>query len=177
MASEDQSNLFGVTVNNSLTRKEAQGLVEQGKYDTLVFVPRDFNLSSEGGKLKVLVDPAKSQQLGGAVLEGIRGVVARLQGGATPVEASEPYGDLRYIDFLAPAIIVMTIFFRAGQGTGRALAGEKREGTLDRLAMTPASANDIVAGKTTYAVSVQLIRAFIIILAISFIFNVAMNGS
>ncbi len=177
LASENRSNMFEVTINNDLSKEEAQTLVEKGRYDAVALVPDNFSISSNIGNIEVLADPTKSQQMRSRVFEGIKSVVTELRGGDPPVEASQAYGDLEYMDFLAPAIIVLTIFFGAGQGTGRALAGEKEEGTMDRLAMTPASSNDIIAGKTAYSVAVQLIRAFIIIFAISFIFNVAMNGS
>lgn len=187
--SGSEAELFNVTIDDQISRYEAKEKVEMGKYDALVFVPKNFAFNTgsitQGGiptqteseNIGVLVDPTTSQQARSAVLNGIQSIVSRIQGGSPPVEVSGDYGDLDYIDFLAPAIIVLTIFFGASQGTGRALAGEKEEGTLDRLAMTPASANDIIAGKTSYAVATQLIRAAIIILAVSLLFSVAMNGS
>ncbi len=178
ISSGENSDLFEVHVNSELGLIEAKELMEKGEYDAVVYVPESFSIKNlESGKISVLVDPTKSQQVRASVMEGVKNIADRLQGGLPPVKASEQYGDLDYIDFLAPAIIVLTIFFGAAQGTGRALAGEKEEGTLDRLAMTPASANDIIAGKTTFAIATQLIRSVIIILFISLLFGVAMNGS
>ncbi len=175
---ENNSDLLNVTINPDLSKEEARKKMEQGKYDAFVYVPAGFDLNSPSSEnIEILVSPEKGQQVKASVLEGVKTIVSRLKGGIPPVVASESYGNLDYIDFLAPAIIVMTIFFGAGQGTGRALAGEKEEGTLDRLAMTPATANDIIAGKTLYASSVQLIRSLIIILAVTFLFGVTMNGS
>lgn len=188
-AAEKRSDFFNFDFSTGLTQEEAIKKVETGKYGAVVFVPENFTISTSAGtvgppsrngsgeSIEVIVDPTKSQQLRSAVLEGVETTVNSLQGGTPPVEASDAYGDFEYMDFLAPAIIVMTIFFGAGQGTGRALAGEKEEGTLDRLAMTPTSANEIIAGKTSFAVATQLIRAVIIISAVSLIFGVAMNGS
>lgn len=188
MTTENRSDMFQFDFNNDLSKKGATSKIESGKHDAFIYIPENFQLNqgvtrakdlkrTAGENIKILVDPTKSQQLRSAVLEGMESMIGRLQGGSTPVEASDAYGDFEYMDFLAPAIIVMTIFFGAGQGTGRALAGEKEEGTLDRLSMTPTSANEIIAGKTSFAVATQLIRAIIIILAISLIFGVAMNGS
>lgn len=175
---ENNSDLLNVTINSNMTEEEAREKIKEGKYDALIFVPNGFDLNSSSSEnIEVLVSPEKGQQVKASVLEGVKTIVNKLKGGTPPVRASDAYGNLDYIDFLAPAIIVMTIFFGAGQGTGRALAGEKEEGTLDRLAMTPASANDIIAGKTLYASSVQLVRSIIIILAVSFLFGVTMNGS
>lgn len=178
VSSQDKSDFFQVTTKN-ITKQEARHLVEEGKYDAMIYIPSDFSLkaSAPPNKIQVFVSPANSPQLRSAVMEGIKKVVGNLRGETSSVEEAGFYSNLEYMDFLAPAVIVLTIFFAAGQGTGRALAGEKEEGTLDRLAMTPTSAKEIVAGKTIYTVIVQLIRAAIIIAAITFFFGVVMNGS
>lgn len=168
-----RSDLFDFTVNDEISRDEAVDQMEQGKYDAIIFIPQGFPSKN----VEVLVNPARSQLTRAAIERGVEKMVGKVTGGLPPVEASKEYGDLEYIDFLAPAIIVMTIFFGAGQGTGRSLAGEKEEGTLDRLAMTPASANDIVGGKTLYSMVTQLIRGIIIVLAVILLFHVTMNGS
>lgn len=177
-SAENGSGMFEVTEIHNLTKAEGRERMEDGKYDAFIYIPEGFNLdSSSSENIEVLVSPEEGQQIKASVLEAVKTIISDLQGGVPPVKSSEAYGDLDYIDFLAPAIIVLTIFFGAGQGTGRALAGEKEEGTLDRLAMTPASANDIIAGKTLYASSVQLGRSLIIILAVTLLFGVTMHGS
>lgn len=170
---ENHSELFRVEVNNQIDYSSTVRMIERGEYDAVVYIPKGY--PSEN--VKVLVDPTESQQTISAVHQGVRNVLTSVRGGMPPVEAAGAFGDLDYIDFLAPAIIVMTIFFGAGQGTGRSIAGEKEEGTLDRLAGTPASANDIIAGKTAFAMITQLIKGLIIVLAVTFIFHVTMNGS
>ncbi len=183
VAASENSDLFQVSSPN-ITLEKAKSRMEQGTYDAIVFIPQSFDLQNKQNatsqattNVEVMVNPTESQQVRSTMLESVETIISELQGGTPPVEASQAYGDLDYMDFLAPAIIVMTIFFAAGQGTGRALAGEKEEGTLDRLAMTPTTANEIIAGKSAYAIAVQLVRAVIIVLAVTLIFGVAMNGS
>lgn len=171
--SENQSELFKIEINNQVTYDEAVQGLEQDRHDAVIYVPREYPQEN----VRVIVDPTESQQTISAVHQRVQGVLTKVHDGMPPVEAGHAFGDLDYIDFLAPAIIVMTIFFGAGQGTGRSLAGEKEEGTLDRLASTPASASDIIAGKTLFAMITQLIRGLIIVMAVTFIFNVTMNGS
>ncbi len=175
---ESDSGMFEITENHELSENEAIRKMEKEAYHAMVYIPSDYSLeNSSGENVQVLSNPEQGQQVNAAVMDGVKSIVSNLRNGKLPVEASQPYGNLDYIDFLAPAIIVMMIFFGAGQGTGSALAGEKEEGTLDRLAMTPASAGDIIAGKTLYATFVQLLRVLIVIIAVTFIFNVSMNGA
>jgi len=172
------SGMFNIDERHQLSENEAFEKMEREGYHAVVYIPAGFSLDNPSGEnIRVLSNPEQGQQVKTAVFDAVRSIVNNLRGGKLPVEAAQPYGDLDYIDFLAPAIIVMMIFFGAGQGTGSALAGEKEEGTLDRLAMTPASAGDIIAGKTLYATLVQLLRVLIIILAVTLLFGVSMNGS
>lgn len=54
------------------------------------------------------------------------------------------YGDIKYIDFLVPAILAMTIMMGAMFSMGEALAGERERGELARLFMTPTSVATVV---------------------------------
>lgn len=173
----ENAGMFDIVEKHHLTEEEARREMERD-YHAMIYIPSDYDLNDpESDKVRVLSNPEQGQQVEAAIMDAVGSIMSNLRGGSLPREAARPYGDLNYIDFLAPAIIVMMIFFGAGQGTGRALAGEKEEGTLDRLAMTPASAKDIIAGKTLYATGVQLVRSLIIILAVIFLFGVTMNGS
>lgn len=87
------------------------------------------------------------------------------------------YGSLEYIDFLTPAIIITTVFLGGVQWVGQSLAGERAKGTFDRLIVTPATTNDIIAGKTMYTMVVQVARAMIVTFLVSYFFDIKMRGS
>jgi ABC-type polysaccharide/polyol phosphate export permease len=83
----------------------------------------------------------------------------------------------RPVDFLIPAIIALTIFQGAIMGMGRAVAGEKREGSLTRVFLTPTSTATIIIGTLLFYVLFELCRsAFIIGVAMAF-FHIAIEGS
>ena len=63
------------------------------------------------------------------------------------------------LDFVIPALIAMTIFQGAVMGMGRAIAGEKREGSLTRVFLTPTSNVTILAGTSLFYIIFEAIRA------------------
>jgi len=83
----------------------------------------------------------------------------------------------RDIDFLIPSIIALTIFQGAVMGMGRAVAGEKREGSLTRVFLTPTSNVTIILGTLLFYVIFEIFRSsFLIFIAINF-FHIKIEGS
>jgi ABC-type multidrug transport system permease subunit len=83
----------------------------------------------------------------------------------------------RAIDFTIAAIIALTIFQGAVMGMGRAIAGEKREGSLTRVFLTPTSNATIIAGTLSFYILFELFRsAFILSIAV-LLFHVNIEGS
>ena len=92
-------------------------------------------------------------------------------------QINKMYGDIKYIDFLVPAIIGMTVLFGCMFGMGEALAGERERGELARLFMTPTSVATVVGGKIISKLSVEVVRALILIVAAIVLFGIVINGS
>lgn len=83
----------------------------------------------------------------------------------------------RAIDFLIPSIIALTIFQGAVMGMGRAIAGEKREGSLTRVFLTPTSNATIIIGTLLFYILFEMFRStFLIIVSIVF-FHISIEGS
>jgi len=83
----------------------------------------------------------------------------------------------REVDFLIPAIIALTIFQGAVMGMGRAVAGEKREGSLTRVFLTPTSNATIILGTLLFYIIFELFRsAFLVLFAVT-LFHVKIEGS
>lgn len=59
---------------------------------------------------------------------------------------NEATGNSRYIDYLAPGVLVMTILFGASQ-SGISYIRDIQNGFLERLLLTPASCGSLMAGK------------------------------
>lgn len=87
------------------------------------------------------------------------------------------YGDIKYIDFLVPAILAMTVMMGAMMSMGESLAGERERGELARLFMTPTSVATVVGGKIMSRLVIQTATAMVLIIAAIVLFGITINGS
>jgi len=87
------------------------------------------------------------------------------------------YGDIKYIDFLVPAVLAMTIMFSCMFGMGESIAGERERGELARLFMTPTSVTTVVGGKIISKLIIETVRALILIIAAIILFGIIIKGS
>lgn len=87
------------------------------------------------------------------------------------------YGDVKYIDFLVPAVLAMTIMMGAMFSMGESLAGERERGELARLFMTPTSVATVVGGKIMSKLTIETARAIVLIFAAIALFGITINGS
>lgn len=86
------------------------------------------------------------------------------------------YGNIKYIDFLVPAILGMTIMMSCMMGMGATIAGERETGELARLFMTPTSVSTVIGGKIAAKLLIELVRALILIFIAVLLFNVSIKG-
>jgi len=86
------------------------------------------------------------------------------------------YGNIKYIDFLVPAILGMTIMMSCMMGMGSTIAGERETGELARLFMTPTSVATVIGGKIAAKLLIELVRAIILIFMAVILFNVWIKG-
>jgi len=94
------------------------------------------------------------------------------------IQNKPAYGTgLKAIDFLIPSLIALTLFQGAVMGMGRAVAGEKREGSLTRVFLTPTSNMTIIFGTISFYVLFELVRATFLILFSIVVFNIKIQGS
>ena len=90
----------------------------------------------------------------------------------------EPYGyGRRAIDFLLPSMLAMIVFQGATMGLGRAIAGERKDGSLTRVFLTPTSNTTIIFGTQLFYVLLETIRSSMIIVAAIMLFGVTVTGS
>jgi len=86
------------------------------------------------------------------------------------------YGDIKYIDFLVPAVLGMTIMMSCMMGMGASIAGERERGELARLFMTPTTVATVIGGKIVGKLSVELIRAIILLFTAIILFGASAKG-
>ena len=92
------------------------------------------------------------------------------------LQINKIYGDIKYMDFVVPAILGMTIMMACIMGMGEALAGERETGELARLFMTPTTVATVLAGKILGKLSVEMLRAIILLSVAMIIFGVVVKG-
>ena len=86
------------------------------------------------------------------------------------------YGNIKYIDFLVPAVLGMTLMMICMMGMGATIAGERETGGLARLFMTPTSVSTVIGGKIVAKLLIELVRAIILILMAILLFHVSIKG-
>ena len=86
------------------------------------------------------------------------------------------FGEIKYIDFLVPAVLGMTVMMSCMMGMGSSVAGERETGELARLFMTPTSVATVLAGKIAGKLSVEFMRTLVLLFAAIVLFGVAIKG-
>lgn len=107
------------------------------------------------------------------------GIVASFQNLANTVnfQIDKIYGDIKYIDFLVPAVLAMTVMMSCMMGMGESIAGERERGELARLFMTPTSVSTVVGGKIISKLVIETGRALVLIIAAVILFGIIIKGS
>jgi len=93
------------------------------------------------------------------------------------LQINKLYGNISYLNFLAPAIIGMTILFGCVFGMGEIVAGERERGELARLFMTPTSVSTVIGGKIISKLVQETGRGILLIVAAIILFGIIINGS
>jgi len=113
-----------------------------------------------------------SNQINGTQISAYQNILNTIN-----VQINKLYGNISYLNFLAPAIIGMTILFGCVFGMGEIVAGERERGELARLFMTPTSVATVVGGKIISKLVQETGRGIILIVAAIALFGIVINGS
>lgn len=183
---------------------EGKQKVDSGEVKAAIILPSDYDEDSTQQK-SVTLYLDSSDQMASQILESstqgifyrLSNVVAASQTSVSTQNASvEPslihslnnfkddislhinkiYGNIKYIDFLVPAVLGMTVMFSCMMGMGATIAGERETGELARLFMTPTSVATVIGGKIAAKLLIELVRALILIVMAILLFNVSIKG-
>jgi ABC-2 type transport system permease protein len=169
--------MFSVTYTKDMSQSEAESKINAGMYKGILMIPSDYSESVAKNKsttLTLLTDSA-DVTTSGLIISFMGQLVAET--GSIILIVPNIYGHLEYLDFLTPGVIALTVFMGSVATTGSAIAGEKEDGTLVRMLMTPISKRSIILGKTIYQLILQIGRAIILIIAAFLLLGFNMNGS
>ncbi|MGB4611427.1 MAG: ABC transporter permease [Methanothermobacter thermautotrophicus] len=182
----------------------ARDMVDAGEVKAAIILPPNYdNLTSSEPTVVMYLD--SSDQLASqalvpatqALFSKLSGQLAveRMQGTSMNAQNSTPgsgfqsmvstinlqidriYGDVKYMDFLVPAILAMTIMFSCMFGMGQSIAGERERGELARLFMTPTSVSTVVGGKIISKLVIESGRALLLLFIAILLFGIKINGS
>lgn len=154
---------------------DALNSFNDGKVFAVVYIPQDFDANYAAGTAKMYLmldetNPSLYSLIKAGVESSVQVVsqaVTRPQTPAINLDEEVFYGkETRYIDFLAPGIVIQTIIFSAMFSGGISLLMDKEFGTLKLLMLAPISRTSIVLGKTLGGVIQALIAGFVTLLVI-----------
>ena len=182
---------------------EGKSRVDSGEVKAAIILPSDYDSSNQNQK-SVTLYLDSSDQMASQILESsTQGIFYRLSNmvaSQTSVETKDAdidesimrslnnfkddislhinriYGNIKYIDFLVPAVLGMTIMMSCMMGMGATIAGERETGELARLFMTPTSVSTVIGGKIASKLLIELVRALILIFMAIILFNVSIKG-
>jgi ABC-2 type transport system permease protein len=169
--------MFSLTYTKDMSQSEAESKINVGLYKGALIIPPDYSASLAQNKptsLTLLTDSSDTTT-SNIIISALRQILAKP--GLVSIKIPTIYGNLEYLDFLVPGIIAFTVFMGSVATTGSAIAGEKEDGTLVRMLMTPISKRSVIFGKTIYQLVLQIARAIILILAAFLLVGFHMNGS
>jgi ABC-2 type transport system permease protein len=165
----EQNSLFHVTVGSE---EDLRQQVIDGDSTLTLVLPERFDGNVEPANLTMLVDASQARQtamLTPLVEQALLGVERELRG-------NEPLFPLtvvdvkarsqRYIDFLVPGLLALTIMQISVAGSGYNIVEYRRKGILKRMFVTPIMPSQFIGG-------LVLARLVITVLQVSFLLAVA----
>jgi ABC-2 type transport system permease protein len=86
-------------------------------------------------------------------------------------------GETRFIDYFAPGVISFAIMMVTTMITIILFVNERRNGTLQRLLVSPASESEIVAGYAFAFAVIGIIQSIVVLVAAILLFNITIVGN
>ena len=184
---------------------KAEKMVDRGEVKAAIIMPEDYDDTNSSNQKAVTLYLDSSDQMASQILDSsTQAIFSKLSnmvaaGSVTSVSqnsSADPslshqinnfkddiglhinriYGNIKYIHFLVPAVLGMTVMMSCMMGMGATIAGERETGELARLFMTPTSVSTVIGGKIAAKLVIELVRAVILILMAILLFNVSIKG-
>ncbi len=159
---------------------QAEALVQDGLAKVVIVIPSTFedDLKASNAIVYLMVDGSDPVSAGavGPVVQGIAlGFTPKL---SVQVERLVLYNpSLRYIDFIAPAIVGIFLQIFPMILISMAIAGERERGTIEQLIVTPVSSFEILFGKLIVYMGFGFLSATTMLVVAVYAFNLVVRGS
>ena len=193
-------NIVNITTNQNLAKE----MVDNGEVKAAILLPSNYNNNTQQRTVTLYLD--SSDQMATGVLEpATQGIFSQISikqaltqqinvnnqtadnsnslsqsltsaKSSINLQINKIYGNIKYMDFLVPAILGMTIMMSCIMGLGASIAGERETGELARLFMTPTTVATVIAGKILGKLSVEMLRALLLLTVAMLLFGVTVKG-
>jgi len=158
--------------------------LKKGQLDAVIVIPDGMDVLRPGQSYNVQIyyDSSRTvnqQSLIPSLSQVISAIDQRLGGYTPPIgmkETSIQSHALRYIDFLLPGMLGMTLMFIGIQG-GLPIIQQRQAHIIKRLGSTPLHRPMLVFGDVVFRLIISLVSAGLIIVVGRAVFNVQMLGS
>lgn len=165
---------------NFLPYDKALDSFQAGKVFAVLYIPSDFDTKISSGNAKMYLSLDETNPTLYATIKAdveisaqkVSQQISLAQNNLSPnpginLDETVLYGQgARYIDFLAPGLVIQTIVFSAMFSGGISLIMDREFGTLKMLMMAPISRTSIILGKTLGGVIQALISGLVTLLLI-----------
>jgi ABC-2 type transport system permease protein len=166
----DRNGLFNVNLGEEDTLREQ---VVEGEMTLVLVLPPGFSSDTGAAQLTMLVDAAQARQTAmirpvveQALLEverELRGIETMFPLNVVDVQARSQ----RYIDFLVPGLLALTIMQISVAGSGYNIVEYRRKGILKRLFVTPLGSGSFIGGIVIARVVITVIQVcFLLAMAV-----------
>jgi len=177
----DDDNVFEVEV---MERDLALDQLQDGNIDAMIVVPAnmDSSLGTSAHGLEIYYDPSQTsrQQILVPILREVIDQIDRSIQSSPELIKLEEYSiqskDLRYIDYLVPGILGMSLMFTGIFG-GIPVIQQRQAGIIRRLGCTPLRRSMLVSGELAFRMIIVILTAFLIIFVGRLAFDVQMVGN
>ena len=160
-------------------------LLRKGDLDAVIVIPENMDSSISQGQpanVQVHYDPSQAsnqQTLIPILNQVIDGIDRQLQGSSPLIgmeQNSTQSHQLRYIDYLVPGILGMSLMFTGVFGA-LPIIQQRQAHIIKRLGSTPLRRSTLVLGDLTFRMILVLLTAALIVLVGQLVFDVQMVGN
>lgn len=163
-----------------------QARLKKGKLNYILIIPKDFkNADGTHKPFELLYNPEQVNvnQIGIPIFEQMIMKMNEMTAQVKPsfsmqkTEVANIKRNVRYIDWLVPGILSMSLLSSALFGIGVVTVSQREKGQLRRFAVTPLPKSTFIAAQTVQRFILVILQAIIIIIVSMLIFHVQMKGS
>jgi ABC-2 type transport system permease protein len=189
---------FSLHTNTNNTN--ARQIVHEGKAWAAIIYPANFTENflttimtqdmSRTPKIEIYIDTSNPTIAATVIKEVTESIQITLKGLSTslnisqiemPIAIDQVYayggGDTRFIDYFAPGVICFAIMMVTTMITIILFVNERRNGTLQRLLVSPARESEIVVGYALAFAVIGIIQSIVVLIAAILLFDISIVGN